>query len=191
MSARMLMAATALDIRTLAALTAAEELLADVVEANKKKDPRPPAKGCAGPLPKGHCVMTSTAPLHATPRLVPALMPMGISKGKPTEKILFNNVTGEYHCAECDFAGPTFHHILGHKRTSHPSKPRARREPTGWDAVYAELLTAVRSIDDAMQKIGDMREQEKDETWKVRALTAERSLASLRKILRPDETATP
>lgn len=135
----------------------------------------------------------TAAPMAAPqPVLVPATIPDGRAKGSTNSRVLQNVVSGVYHCAVCDYISHSYHGCMSHLST-HSDKPRKRRtakpaEPTIEDklAVAADILTEIRADLDANKAAAD-ETPKVDAEWKSRALAAEKSLKSLRRILGTEE----
>jgi len=120
--------------------------------------------------------------------LVPATIPNGVGAGSKTSKILVNPITGSHFCASCDFVDTSYSKVRVHRRFEHgrgSGRRKASAEPNIHEQIMAvrQMLDAVR---ESLAKSTESAEQQPEMVpaeWKTRALSAERQLRSLRRIL--------
>ncbi|SDH68011.1 hypothetical protein SAMN05421505_12054 [Sinosporangium album] len=75
-----------------------------------------------------------------------------------------------YGCTECDYTDPMVGKVRTHLSSSHTAKPKT---PDPMSHLIADAARAVARL-----------EQQRD-SWKARALAAERSLRAIRKVIAP------
>lgn len=120
--------------------------------------------------------------------LVPAVITDGRGKGLTTTKILWNSNTGRYHCSECNYTNPKFAGARGH-RSKHgaPRKVKRQATPSLNDRVASVLADLQAVIEELGAAAAHTENGKVDASWKHRAQTAERRLATLRRALGTDE----
>lgn len=119
--------------------------------------------------------------ISTSPTLVPAVIPYGRAKGRTTNTTLFDVSTGSYHCADCDYVAENYGKVFAHRRQhAAPKPPRAKAKPA---PQVDKIADAVALLTDALADAQPKDDDRVSAEWKTRALAAERSLKSLRRIL--------
>jgi hypothetical protein len=98
-----------------------------------------------------------------------------------TKKILHNTITGQYHCAFCDYVADKPGRVGPHL-SKHRTSPRKR--PSNTKPAVSRLDQIQALLDEARAEVAAQPSEAKvDASWKQRALAAERRLATLKRAL--------
>lgn len=137
----------------------------------------------------------STATIETTvthDNLIPAIIPQGRGMGRSTDKIKLNTATGQFHCSFCDYVAPKYGSVFSHLSSHTPRAPKSKSKSSvtsyaesGYPSMPLDqkLHLAAHLIADVDLELSESHKDMVDASWKARALAAERSLKSLRKIL--------
>lgn len=121
--------------------------------------------------------IATTAPINRA-GLIPATFSHGKRAGSKTDKVLVNPVTGTHFCADCDYTGERFSQVFAHRRAH--GKPQ-QKKVGALDERVTEAVVLLMSVRDEIA--GGDGEKRVSAEWKARALSAEKQLKSLRRIL--------
>lgn len=119
----------------------------------------------------------STVGSIGAPRWVPAVMPFGKSEGKTTSKVLTDG--RQFKCADCDYTAAQFTVVFAH-RSTHGRRGHKPTTPKGARNRAADLIAQAAT---ALTAATELLETPDNDSWKQRALTAEKRLAALRSAL--------
>lgn len=135
----------------------------------------------------------SAQPIASSP-LVPVVIPFGVGVGRQTKKILVNPMSGVHHCADCDYMAESYNIVRRHRADAHGKgagrKKGSQNAPKTIEAKLTEAALLLLSVRDDLAAPDDKKADVVSADWKTRALAAEKSLKSLRRILGTGSEAT-